>query len=101
MYKLLNSGVRRLADMACIPEDIGNSDWREYQVWLAAGNTPQPADPEPAPVDQGDLDQIQKQLRAAVNLTRLYCNAVLAGTYTQKTAAQTKADFKQIYGALP
>ena len=101
MYKLLKFGVRRIADGACIPDAAGNSDWQRYQKWLAEGNVPQPADPEPAPIDQGDLDLIQKQLRAAVNLTRLYCNAVLAGTYTQKSPAQTKADFRQIFDSLP
>lgn len=44
-YKLLASGgVQRLADGACIPEDERNADWRAYQDWLAAGNTPDPAD---------------------------------------------------------
>lgn len=76
-------------------------DATEYQEWLTLGNIPLPADPAPAPIDQGDLDQIQKQLKAAVNLTRIYCNAVLAGTYTQKTSAQTKVDFKQVFDNLP
>ncbi len=45
MYKIQKdgSGVIRLADMACIPECKDNTDWREYQAWLAEGNTPLPA----------------------------------------------------------
>jgi hypothetical protein len=42
-------GVQRLSDGAFIPEDERNADWRAYQEWLAAGNTPQAADPLPAP----------------------------------------------------
>ena len=85
--------------------DKGQADlesFTPYQVyldrWVAAAPI---VTPPPPPVDQSDLDLIQKQLRAAVNLTRLYCNAVLAGTYTNKTPAQTKADFKQVFDNLP
>ena len=43
-YKLSRySGVIRLADMAYIPDCKDNTDWREYQAWLAEGNRPQPA----------------------------------------------------------
>lgn len=48
-YKLLKQGVKRLADGACIPPSLDNLDWQQYQAWLAAGNTPDPADPDPSP----------------------------------------------------
>ena len=31
----------------------GNPYYREYLEWVAAGNMPEPADPEPEPVDPG------------------------------------------------
>lgn len=50
-YKLTNGNtVIRAADGAFIPMVEDNTDYRNYQVWLAAGNTPAPADPVPVEV---------------------------------------------------
>ena len=55
-YKLLNitdsiTGIKtesdvilRTSDNAAIPKDEGNVDYQIYLNWLAAGNTPDPAD---------------------------------------------------------
>ena len=40
-YQLTTSGtILRLKDEAFIPPDPANTDYAEYQQWLAAGNTP-------------------------------------------------------------
>jgi hypothetical protein len=44
MYKLTaTTSILRLADNTTVPADPMNADYRAYQVWLAAGNTPEPA----------------------------------------------------------
>lgn len=43
MYKLATGGVIKIGG-GFIPESETNADWREYQAWLALGNTPLPAD---------------------------------------------------------
>lgn len=83
-YKLqANGSVRRMSDTAFIPANPDNADWREYQVWLAKGGTPDAADPvaTPEPTD----DEI---FRAAVVAKLQLSDADLA----QATASLSVAD---------
>ena len=60
-YKLTSgTAVQRLADGAWIPADPRNTDRAEYTKWLAAGNTPDPADPEPMPSAQSQIDALER-----------------------------------------
>jgi hypothetical protein len=64
MYQLIaTGGLRRLADGAWIPPSIENRDWVEAQAWIAAGNTPLPADPPPTGLP--DAARYQAKLAAA------------------------------------
>lgn len=53
MYKLVDAttlsnkhikGIKRLSDDSFIPMDEANTDYQKYLAWVAAGNTPEPAD---------------------------------------------------------
>lgn len=44
-----HDAVIRQADGARIPFADGNTDYAHYLAWLAAGNTPDPAEPPPPP----------------------------------------------------
>lgn len=62
-YKLTNtSAIVRMWDEAVIPSDQANLDYAEYLKWLAAGNTPQPADvPDPKIAIQQQIDTLETQ----------------------------------------
>lgn len=52
MYQLTTGDtIQRLSDNAFIPPDPANTDYAAYLEWLAAGNTPEPAPEQPAPVE--------------------------------------------------
>lgn len=130
-YKWINQDqmVRRLSDGACIPNDSGNTDWREFLKWVEDGGVCEAADPTPAPIDQSDLDVLERRARA-MGLTLLdYCNQLKAearglavllvnkgvitaqealalkafdgsGTNDARTPADFKSDFADKYNSL-
>jgi len=71
----------------------------------AIGGEPTPAEVSavlnPPAIDLSNIDNLEKTLKALALLMRDYCNALQAGTYTQKSVAQLKSDFAAKYASLP
>ena len=69
MYKLTNTPmILRIEDNACIPNDPANTDYANYLIWLEEGNTPEPADPIPEPVE---LTPEQKLANSGLSIAEL------------------------------
>ncbi len=76
-----DSLVLRTADGARIPDDKRNSDYMDYLVWVAAGNTP-----DAAPTAVVSLIQQAKTALAATDTTMLrIADAVAVGKTTWTT----------------
>jgi hypothetical protein len=91
-YKLrLVAGVIRLADGSFIPDDPRNAAWQQYQAWLGAGNTPEPADPPPPP-SQDELDaaaaKAYAKLQALIAMSPAQVQAWVTANITTLPAAQ-------------
>lgn len=71
------------------------------EEFLPADNAEVVAYLAPRVIDLSNIDNLERTVRALADLTRRYANALKDGTYTTKTRADTKADFKAIYDSLP
>lgn len=94
MYKLIElSSIRRLSDGAVIPTEPQNSDYREYLMWLEAGNLPESADP--VPVIQITTVTIRQAKLAllATNKLALVNQAIAAMGGVEGQAAQIEWDY--------
>jgi hypothetical protein len=77
---------------------MDNGDYRQYLAWLAAGNTPEPRDPDPPPT-QDELDtaaaKTYAKLTALKNMTpaqvTAWCDADITNLATAKDALTTLA----------
>ena len=93
MYKLTNTtSILRTTDGAFIPADPANTDYAQYQQWLAEGNTPEPADAK-------TKEQIIEEYQAAVQKrlddfaqTRNYSGILSACTYAESAVARFKTE---------
>lgn len=60
MYRRNATGLVRLSDGACIPQDVSNADYAVYLEWFAAGGVPEPAVvPDPAELARSALSALE------------------------------------------
>ena len=112
MYKLTqSSNICRIADNVFIPAVAANTDYAVYLAWLAAGNTPEPAD-VPAPpspkqftsLEYLDLFTESEQLAVvsatmAVPQVKLWYDKMLAAGFITTADPRTEGGLAALVGA--
>lgn len=93
MYKLTkHTSIQRLADNASIPADPANRDYQDYLEWLAAGNTPQPAQTQ-AEIDAEAVQTASDKAKAAlIAIDLASIRAIREWVIAQPTAPQLLKD---------
>ena len=69
MYKLTHTDIITKVEpgrLTSFPPDERNRDYRQYLAWLAEGNTPEPADPEPVAEQEPTTDEKLRALTDAL-----------------------------------
>jgi len=94
-YKTTTNGMVLRSDGACIPIDIANLDYKEYLTWVAAGNTPEPADTVPNP----RIAEIKNEL-VALDIKRIRPVAEGDTAYLTTLNAQAVALRAELQGLL-
>ena len=82
LYRLFPEGVFK-GDKLTIPNNIKNRHWREYQEWLAAGNTPDP-DETPPPLTA------KQKAESTIN-NNVFMSALVTVIGNLATPSKTKA----------
>lgn len=80
--------------------DVADDFSREPMRWRWTGADYEAVAPT-LPPDLSNVDNLERTLKALALVMRDYCNALKAGTYTDKTVAQLKTDFATKYNSLP
>ena len=86
MYKLTATDVIRRDDGAFIPADPQNVDYQAFLEWLAAGNTPQPADPVGNPAAE-QIDALERE-NMLPKATRKFMLSFMEATAIQQGSGQ-------------
>lgn len=98
MYKLTksNTSITRLSDGASIPLAAGNRDYVEYLEWVAAGNTPAPAQ-TPAEIAAEEVATTNAAAKAAlVAIDLASMRAIREWIIAQPTAPQSLKDKESV-----
>lgn len=95
-YKLSTSAlILRVDNGDNIPMDPANTDYAAYLKWIEAGNTPEPADPEPAPSAASQIEALE----ASSGMPRVVRDFMLGSIEAE--AAKRGLTYAQLRAANP
>lgn len=92
MYKRSINSIIRVSDGASIPPDPENVDYQAVLEFIAAGNTPAPADPPTADQIRAQYEAAAQSLLDSTACTWGYDSLMSAASYASSGAARYKAE---------